>query len=229
MLFGYGASGTDAARQIGYTTIGMLVGLVPFSIYFILLRGWYSLEDTRTPFFLSLALNAINVVLSIGLFYLVPTQWKVPALGLAFGLTYWAMMLVAWPVLRRRLGGMPTRETWFAVLRMLVAGAVGSAATLSVLWAGRVAAGRPRRVAAATAAAARGGWTGGPPGLPRRGSAAWRDRGVACDRPGPPQAGTLTHPGHQGVPGTRPALGSCPTPPDPSWSSPTRTCSSMPT
>ena len=71
----------------------MLVGLVPFSIYFILLRGWYSLEDTRTPFFLSLVLNAHQRrPLSIGLFRLVPTQWKVPAIGLAFGLTYWAMM-----------------------------------------------------------------------------------------------------------------------------------------
>jgi putative peptidoglycan lipid II flippase len=136
-LFGYGASGTDAAQQIGYTTIGMLVGLVPFSIYFILLRGWYSLEDTRTPFFLSLALNAINVVLSIGLFYAVPTQWKVPAIGLAFGLTYWAMMLVAWPVLARRLGGIATTSTWMAVARMLLAGAVGSAATLGVLWLGQ--------------------------------------------------------------------------------------------
>jgi putative peptidoglycan lipid II flippase len=135
-LFGYGASGTAAAQQIGYTTIGMLVGLVPFTIYFILLRGWYSLEDTRTPFFLSLALNAINVALSIGLFLVVPTQWKVPAIGLAFGLTYWAMMVVAWPVLSRRLGGMATATTWLAVLRMMLAGAVGSAATLATLWVG---------------------------------------------------------------------------------------------
>ena len=53
---------------IGYTVIGMLIGLVPFSLYFILLRGWYSLEDTRTPFYLSLVLNTVNVALSIALF-----------------------------------------------------------------------------------------------------------------------------------------------------------------
>jgi putative peptidoglycan lipid II flippase len=135
LLFGFGASGTAAAQQIGFTVIGMLAGLVPFSLYFILLRGWYSLEDTRTPFFLSLVLNGINVALSIGLFLVVPTAWKVPALGLALGLTYWAMMLVAWPVLSRRLGGMHTGQTWRAISRMLLGGVLAGVAAGAVFWA----------------------------------------------------------------------------------------------
>jgi putative peptidoglycan lipid II flippase len=135
LLFGFGASGIDAAQQIGLTVIGMLLGLVPFSIYFILLRGWYAMEDTRTPFFLSVVLNAINVALSIVLFALVPTEWKVPAIGLALGVTYWVMMVVAWPVLSRRVGGLHTRATWVAVARMLVAGLVAGAAAALVFWA----------------------------------------------------------------------------------------------
>jgi putative peptidoglycan lipid II flippase len=133
VLFGYGASGRDAAFQVGFTTIGMLAGLVPFSIYFILLRGWYSLEDTKTPFYLSLVLNAINVALSIGLFVAAPTNLKVPAIGLATGLTYWLMMPIAWPLLKRRVGDLHTRATWRAVLRMLVAGILTSAVTAAVL------------------------------------------------------------------------------------------------
>ncbi|MCU0300232.1 MAG: murein biosynthesis integral membrane protein MurJ [Candidatus Nanopelagicales bacterium] len=135
LLFGYGASGISAAQQIGITVMGMLLGLVPFSIYFILLRGWYAMEDTRTPFFLSLVLNGINVALSIGLFWAVPTAWKVPAIGLALGLTYWAMMVVAWPVLARTLGGLHSRTTWLAVTRMLAAGLVAGAAATGVFWA----------------------------------------------------------------------------------------------
>ena len=133
VLFGYGASGVAAAQQIGYTVIGMLIGLIPFSVYFILLRGWYSMEDTKTPFLLSLVLNAINVVLSIAFFVAVPTQYKVPAIGLALGLTYWLMMVVAWPVLSRRVGGMRTRQTWLAVARMMVAGTVAGVVALLVL------------------------------------------------------------------------------------------------
>jgi putative peptidoglycan lipid II flippase len=112
----------------------MLLGLVPFSIYFILLRGWYAMEDTRTPFFLSLVLNGINVALSIALFAAVATQWKVPAIGLALGLTYWAMMVIAWPVLARRVGGLDSRATWLAVARMLLAGLVAGAGAGAVFW-----------------------------------------------------------------------------------------------
>ncbi len=142
VLFGYGAAGREAALVVGFTTIGMLAGLVPFSIYFILLRGWYAMEDTKTPFYLSLVLNGINVVLSIGLFAVAPTQLKVPAIGVAFGLTYWLMMPVAWPLLARRVGGLHTAATWRAVARMVVAGVLTSAVTavayviLIDLWGG---------------------------------------------------------------------------------------------
>ena len=139
LMFGYGASGQDAADQIGFTTIGMLVGLLPFSIYFILLRGWYSLEDTRTPFYLSLVLNAINVALSYLFFWALPVQQKVPGIGLAFGLTYWAMMLVAWPVLSRRLGGLATPEIWLSIAKVLAAGAVASLASFMALAAANTA------------------------------------------------------------------------------------------
>jgi putative peptidoglycan lipid II flippase len=122
VLFGFGAADRQSAFIIGYTVIAMLIGLVPFSVYFILLRGWYSMEDTRTPFHLSLVLNTINVVLSILLFELAPTELKVPAIGLAFGLTYWLMMPIAWPILARRSGGLHTRATWIAIAKMLVAG-----------------------------------------------------------------------------------------------------------
>ncbi len=135
LLFGYGASGRDSSLQIGYTVIAMLIGLVPFSLYFILLRGWYSLEDTKTPFYLSLVLNTVNVGLSLALFNAVPTQWKVPALGLAFGATYWVMMVVAWPVLAGKLGGLHARTTWLAIARMLLAGVVSGLVAGAVVYA----------------------------------------------------------------------------------------------
>ena len=130
LLFGFGAANRESATLIGYTVIGMLLGLAPFSIYFILLRGWYSIEDTKTPFLLSLVLNTINVVLSIGLFQLAPIELKVPALGVAFGLTYWLMMPIAWPLLGRHTAPLHTRATWLALLRMVAAGGVSTAVTL---------------------------------------------------------------------------------------------------
>ena len=131
LLFGVGAADRESASVVGFTVIGMLAGLVPFSIYFILLRGWYSVEDTKTPFLLSLVLNTINVVLSIGLFQVAPIELKVPALGVAFGLTYWLMMPIAWPLLGRRTAPLHTRATWLAVLEMLAAGVASTLVTLA--------------------------------------------------------------------------------------------------
>lgn len=122
LLFGYGAATQGAALQIGATVAMMLIGLVPFTIYFVLLRGWYAMEDTKTPFVLSLALNSINVILAIVLFNVASTFYKVPAIGLAFALSYWFMMPVAWPILSRRLGGLHTKSTWLAIARMMVCG-----------------------------------------------------------------------------------------------------------
>ncbi len=124
LLFGYGAATQGAALQIGATVAMMLVGLVPFTIYFVLLRGWYAMEDTKTPFILSVVLNSMNVVLALVLFNLASTFYKVPAIGLAFALSYWFVMPVAWPILSRRLGGLHTRSTWLAVARMIACGII---------------------------------------------------------------------------------------------------------
>ena len=48
------------------------LGLVPFSVYLYTLRGFYALQDTRTPFFVNAFENGANVVLALALF---------PALG----------------------------------------------------------------------------------------------------------------------------------------------------
>ncbi|MGV1004416.1 MAG: murein biosynthesis integral membrane protein MurJ [Candidatus Nanopelagicales bacterium] len=141
LLFGYGAASQGAAQQIGTTVGMMLVGLVPFSIYFVLLRGWYAIEDTRTPFYLSCALNGFNVLFALALFGAASTMLKVPAIGLAFALSYWAMMPIAWPVLARRLGGLQTRQTWLAILRMLLAGVASAAVSTFILIAIGVAIG----------------------------------------------------------------------------------------
>ena len=41
------------------------VGLLGFSLYLFVLRGFYALQDTRTPFFLNVVENVINIVLAL--------------------------------------------------------------------------------------------------------------------------------------------------------------------
>jgi len=44
------------------------ITLVPFSIYLYVMRAFYALKDTRTPFFLNAFENGLNVLLAIVLF-----------------------------------------------------------------------------------------------------------------------------------------------------------------
>ena len=49
---------------VGISTVllAYLIGLVPFSVLFLLQRGFYALGDTRTPFFLQLVQSVLFVI-----------------------------------------------------------------------------------------------------------------------------------------------------------------------
>jgi putative peptidoglycan lipid II flippase len=123
-LYGWGNTSTYEAHMIGVTLQALSVGLVPFTVYYVLLRGFYSIEDTRTPFRINIVLNLLNAALAIGLFTLAPARLEVPALGLALGLSYSLATLYSWHVLSRRLGGLQTYVTVRTLVRLTVAATI---------------------------------------------------------------------------------------------------------
>ena len=54
------ANADNAARALG----GFALGLVGFSVYLFVLRGFYAHQDTRTPFVINVVQNALNIVLA---------------------------------------------------------------------------------------------------------------------------------------------------------------------
>ena len=44
---------------------GFALGLIGFSMYLFVLRGFYALQDTRTPFLVNCVENALNIVLAV--------------------------------------------------------------------------------------------------------------------------------------------------------------------
>lgn len=136
LVFSYGAGAGAAASYTGTVVSAFALGLLPFSLFYLLIRGWYALEDTRTPFLVTVVFNALLIAFSIWLYQLAPAQVKVVSLGLAESVAYWIALVVAWWWLRRRLGGLNTGSTAGTIARMVVAGAiaggVGFAAGLGV-------------------------------------------------------------------------------------------------
>lgn len=128
VIFGFGAGAGEASTYAGLVIMAFAIGLLPFSLFYVLLRGWYSLEDTRTPFFLTVVYNALMVALSLPLFYLASVQFKVTALALGYSLAYWFTFALAWWVLSRRLRQMQVRQTASVLGRLIVAAVLAAAA-----------------------------------------------------------------------------------------------------
>ena len=83
LAFGHGRTGIARAYEIGSLLAVFACGLVAFSTYQLQLRAFYALQDTRTPAFVNLAVNATTVVVDVTLFVLLPEHQRV--LGLAAG------------------------------------------------------------------------------------------------------------------------------------------------
>ena len=124
LIFGYGAAVPAQAAIMGQIVSVFMIALLPFTLFYVLLRGFYALEDTRTPFFITVAFSLVWLVLAVPLFRIVGSGGpQVASLALAYGVSYWIGMTVSWFVLARRLGGIDSARTVKAILRMTVAGA----------------------------------------------------------------------------------------------------------
>ncbi|MSW80273.1 MAG: murein biosynthesis integral membrane protein MurJ [Actinobacteria bacterium] len=124
LLFGYGAAIPAQAAIMGQIVSVFMIALLPFTLFYVLLRGFYALEDTRTPFFISVAFSLVWLVLAVPLFRIVGSGGpQVASLALAYGVSYWVGMVVAWIILARRVGGVDSKRTIKALLRMSIAGA----------------------------------------------------------------------------------------------------------
>lgn len=101
----FGASGTEAAQSMGYMLMAFGLGLIPFSVQYVVLRGFYAYEDTRTPFYNTVIIAAVNAAASALCFVALPARWAVVGMAASYGLAYTIGVGVAWKRLRVRLGG----------------------------------------------------------------------------------------------------------------------------
>jgi putative peptidoglycan lipid II flippase len=128
VLFGYGGTDAAAAALTGRVAAVLALGLLPFTLYYLVLRGWYALELTRTAFWVTVVLNVLYLAFAYPLFSWLSSgsDPSLGLLGLAAGyvLSYWVTLALGWVVLARRVGGLQTSRTLTTVLRMLAAGAV---------------------------------------------------------------------------------------------------------
>ncbi|MCL6279887.1 murein biosynthesis integral membrane protein MurJ [Streptomyces albidoflavus] len=105
LLFAHGAADADSVRPLGQMLQAFGPGLIAFSAQYLLLRGFYAFEDTRTPFFMAAWIAGVDIALASACHLLLPARWAVVGMAGAYTLSYLAGLALTARLLRRRLGG----------------------------------------------------------------------------------------------------------------------------
>lgn len=117
---------------IGHTVQAFALAMVAFTIHYLMLRGFYADEDTKTPFFIQLVITVVNIGAAALL-----TSWVDPydvamMLALSYGVAYVVGSALSATLLARRTGSLMDREMVFFVRRIVVAGVLTAFVMLGV-------------------------------------------------------------------------------------------------
>uniref|UniRef100_UPI00189220DA murein biosynthesis integral membrane protein MurJ n=1 Tax=Catenulispora pinisilvae TaxID=2705253 RepID=UPI00189220DA len=136
VLFKHGGMSMDNAHIIGYMLSAFALGLIPFSAQFLMLRGFYAFEDTKSPFTINIWISAANVALSSAVFYVLKgggeERWAVVAMCAVYGIAYCLGLAITVQKLKRRLHGLDGKRIMQTYVRLIGASAVAAGATFIV-------------------------------------------------------------------------------------------------
>ncbi|MCW3159402.1 murein biosynthesis integral membrane protein MurJ [Micropruina sonneratiae] len=129
---GQGASGY---HFVAWTLMAFAIGLVPYTIQYLYLRGFYALEDTRTPFLLQVVISGLNTVLAVALVL----AWDdvntvAPRLALSYSISYLVGVWLSHRSLRKRLDGLDGSGLILHLAKLTAATVPGAALAWAITW-----------------------------------------------------------------------------------------------
>ena len=108
-----------ASQETARMLLGFSVGLPAFAVFLYCVRAFHARRNTRTPFYLNVFENTLNVILVLPL-----VAWlETTGLAMAYSVAYWVAAALALYVLQRQVPGLIGWATGDVVLRALVLGA----------------------------------------------------------------------------------------------------------
>ncbi|MBV8385446.1 MAG: murein biosynthesis integral membrane protein MurJ [Acidimicrobiia bacterium] len=128
LLLEHGHFTSANAHLTAGVLVWLAVGLPAFSLYLLFVRGYTSMQDTRTPFIINAGENIVLIVLDLILYPAI----GVNGLAVGFTISYVVAAAVAGWDLRRRTGALSDGGTASAVMRIAVATAVMAALVVVV-------------------------------------------------------------------------------------------------
>lgn len=125
--------GFEDVAAMAPVLIAFLLGLVPFSVLHVLRRTFYALEDTRTPFFITVFQAAIFVALAL-IAGLLPVQYIAIGIGVVTTIAGIAQTTAAIVLLRRKVGSLDGRHILRRHVQFFVSSIVAGLFGAGIVW-----------------------------------------------------------------------------------------------
>ncbi len=150
LFFGHGSTHVPQAHYMGVVFAVFCLGLLPYMIFQLQLRVFYSMRDSKTPALIGAVTMTVNIVANVIALRFFRTN-LIAGLAVGFGLANVAGLLLAWRILSVRLRGL---DGWLigrslvrmhaatipaALLAILVAMLTGNAYVVVVIGGGLAA------------------------------------------------------------------------------------------
>src|SRR5919112_2681284 len=128
LLYERGEFTPEATELVANILVAYSVGLLGYAAYFLLVRAFYSRQNTKTPALLNIVLFALYTALAYGLSSLI----GVVGVALAYSVVSAVFTIVSLAAMRREIGRLGGRRLGRSLARILAAGA----AMYAVAWVG---------------------------------------------------------------------------------------------
>jgi putative peptidoglycan lipid II flippase len=118
LFLGHGHTTPAEARYMGVVFAVFCLGLMPYMLFQLQLRVFYSLHDSKTPAIIGVVTMVVNIVANIVALDSLPASRVVAGLGVGFGLANLVGSVIAWSILSRRLHGLDGYVIGRSLVRM---------------------------------------------------------------------------------------------------------------
>ncbi len=125
LAFGRGKFDWAATIMTADTLAFFALSFAAQSIVYIVIRAFFALEDTKTPFVAGLVAAALNI--SLGL-YLMP-EFGVAGLGIAFSISASVQVALLWALLRHKVGALDEKKILWSTFKLSIAAIVAGIVT----------------------------------------------------------------------------------------------------
>ena len=107
-------------------------GIVFFTVHYLMLRGFFAMERTRTVFWVQCTIAIVNVAFAVALVGATDPRLTAPSLAVAYGASYAVGSALSYLLLRGALGGLETHRLLGFLSRLVVPATVATVVAYAV-------------------------------------------------------------------------------------------------